>query len=326
MKKINSFCLILSNAFLVFILQGETRTPAVIGSNMVLQQNHQNPIWGWDEPGQVVTVSISGQKLKTEVNDKGYWKVTLAPMKASYDPKTMKIKGSSTLTYANILIGEVWLCSGQSNMGWSVGNSDDKDLESMSAKHPNLRLISVPQFGSQESQNDFNGQWEETTPETAINFSAVRYFFGRKLHQILDVPVGLIDNAWGGSACEAWIPRGRLNNLPVAKPYMDQWRKTEETFDFAKLQTQYEEKLKAWQEKAFTARKAGKPAPGGRPRAPRNQMTGQHRPANLYHGILNPIIGYGIKGVIWYQGESNANRAHAYREVFPLMIQSWRDA
>ena len=107
---------------------------------------------------------------------------------------------------------------------------------------------------------------------------------------------------------------------------MDQWRKTEETFDFAKLQTQYEEKLKAWQEKAVTARKAGKPAPGGRPRAPRNQMTGQHRPANLYHGILNPIIGYGIKGVIWYQGESNANRAHAYREVFPLMIQSWRDA
>ena len=107
---------------------------------------------------------------------------------------------------------------------------------------------------------------------------------------------------------------------------MDQWRKTEETFDFAKLQTQYEEKLKAWQEKAVTARKAGKPAPGGGRELPRNQMTGQHRPANLYHGILNPIIGYGIKGVIWYQGESNANRAHAYREVFPLMIQSWRDA
>jgi sialate O-acetylesterase len=196
----------------------------------------------------------------------------------------------------------------------------------MSAKFPNLRLISVPQLGTQEPQNDFNGKWEATTPETAINFSAVGYFFGRRLHQILDVPVGLIDNAWGGSACEAWIPRDRLNKMAVAKPYMDQWRKTEETFDFSKLQKAYDQKLKAWQEKAVTARKAGKPTPSGRPRPPRNQLTGQHRPANLYNGILNPIIGYGIKGAIWYQGESNSHRAHAYRDVFPLMIQSWRDA
>jgi sialate O-acetylesterase len=114
--------------------------------------------------------------------------------------------------------------------------------------------------------------------------------------------------------------------MAVAKPYMDQWRKTEETFDFSKLQKAYDQKLKAWQEKAVTARKAGKPAPSGRPRPPRNQMTGQHRPANLYNGVLNPIIGYGIKGAIWYQGESNSYRAHAYRDVFPLMIQSWRDA
>jgi sialate O-acetylesterase len=107
---------------------------------------------------------------------------------------------------------------------------------------------------------------------------------------------------------------------------MAQWEEIEKNFDFAKLQTNYEEKLKNWQDKAQEARKAGKSQPGNRPRAPRNQLTGQHRPANLYNGVLNPIIGYGIKGSIWYQGESNSNRAHAYREVFPLMIQSWRDA
>jgi sialate O-acetylesterase len=107
---------------------------------------------------------------------------------------------------------------------------------------------------------------------------------------------------------------------------MDQWRETEKTFDYNKLLATYEAKLKKWQEKAQTARKQGKPQPGGRPRAPRNQLTGQHRPANLYNGVLNPIIGYGIKGAIWYQGESNGRRGHAYREVFPLMIQSWRDA
>jgi len=325
MKDLKKFSIVLINAILLSFLNAEIRTPAIIGNNMVLQQNQKNSIWGWDNPGQSIEVLILGQSYKGKADKNGYWKIALNPMKASFSPVSMTIKGSSVLKYTNILVGEVWVCSGQSNMGWSVGQSDDKDLESMSANHPNLRLISVPQVGTQEPQKDFKGQWDETTPETAINFSAVGYFFGRRLHQILDVPVGLIDNAWGGSACEAWIPRDRLNKLALAKPYMDQWEKTEESFDFSKLQKAYDEKLKVWQAKAVAARKAGKPAPAGRPRPPRNLMTGQHRPANLYNGVLNPIIGYGIKGAIWYQGESNSNRAHAYREVFPLMIQSWRD-
>ena len=326
-RNFNNACLILFAILATSsICFSEIKTPSVIGDNMVLQQNQKNPIWGWDNPAETIIVKIAGQSHKTKADSNGYWKVTLDPMKASSSPKKMTIQGSSSLTYENILIGEVWLCSGQSNMGWSLGQADDKDLEAMSAKFPNLRLISIPQVGTQEPQNDFNGKWEETTPDSAISFSAVGYLFGRRLHQILDVPVGLIDNAWGGSACEAWIPRDRLNKLPVAKPYMDQWKKTEADYDFEKLQAAYNEKLKVWQAKATAARKAGKPVLGGRPRPPRNQMTGQHRPANLYNGVLNPIIGYGIKGAIWYQGESNSNRAHAYREVFPLMIQSWRDA
>ena len=326
MIKIKLFSILLCNALLPFTLLAEIKTPAVIGNNMVLQQNHKNPIWGWDNPRQDVEVLISGQSHKGKTDKDGYWKITLNPMKASFSPITMTIKGSSVLKYTNILVGEVWLCSGQSNMGWSVGQSDDRDLESMSAKFPNLRLISVPQVGTQEPQNDFNGKWEATTPETAINFSAVGYFFGRKLHQILDIPVGLIDNAWGGSACEAWIPRDRLNKMAVAKPYMDQWRETEKTFDFEKLQKAYQEKLKNWQAKATAAHKEGKPTPGGRPRAPRNQMTGQHRPANLYNGVLNPIIGYGIKGAIWYQGEANTHSIEAaklYRELLENMTMSW---
>jgi sialate O-acetylesterase len=211
-------------------------------------------------------------------------------------------------------------------MGWNLGQADDKDLESLGANFPHLRIISIPQVGTQEPQNDFKGKWDEVSPGSAIDFSAVGFLFGRRLHQVLGVPVGLIDNAWGGSACEAWIPRDRLNRLGVAKPYIDQWKKTEAHYDFEKLQTAYKEKLQVWQNPQIAARKAGKMATERRPRAPRNQMTGQHRPANLYNGVLHPIIGYGIKGTIWYQGESNADRAHAYREVFPLMIQSWRDA
>ena len=301
----------------------DVKTPAIIGDNMVLQQNHKNPIWGWADAGETIKVSIAGQNHTTKADAKGNWKVKLDPMKASSDAKTLKI---NNVQYNNILVGEVWLCSGQSNMGWGLGNSDDADLEVMTANYPNLRLISVPQIGTQESQVDFKGQWEATTPDIAKNFSAVGYLFGRRLHQALKIPVGLIDNAWGGSACEAWIPRDRLNKLAVAKPYMKQWEETEATFDYDKLLASYEAKLKMWQEKVQAARKLGKPQPSGRPRAPRNQLTGQHRPANLYNGVLNPIIGYGIKGAIWYQGESNGRRGHAYREVFPLMIRSWRDA
>ena len=318
-------CFLLIYAFLVSWLAGEIRTPAIIGNHMVLQQNHPNPIWGWDLPEQSIEVTISGQNHKTVANSQGYWRVALRPMKASNSPQEMIIQGSSQIKYQNILIGEVWLCSGQSNMGWSLGQADDKDLESMSAKFPNLRLISVPQVGTQDPQNDFNGKWEETTPDSAINFSAVGYLFGRRLHQILDVPIGLIDNAWGGSACEAWIPRDRLNQLAAAKPYMDKWEKIEAEFDFEKLQKAYEDKLNIWQAKEIAARQAGKKSAKRRPRAPRNQLTGQHRPSNLYNGVLKPIMGYGMKGAIWYQGESNADRGHAYREIFPLMIQSWRE-
>ena len=307
-------------------LMAELRTPAVIGNHMVLQQNHLNPIWGWDKPNTPVEVKISEQSHKTVSDTQGYWQVTLSPMKASSSPLIMNIDGSSSLTYKNILVGEVWLCSGQSNMGWSLGQADDKDLESLGAHYPHLRLISIPQVGTQEPQNNFKGQWDEVSPSSAIAFSAVGYLFGRRLHQVLGVPVGLIDNAWGGSACEAWIPRDRLTKLAVAKPYIDQWEKTEAHYDFEKLQTAYQEKLKAWQNRQIADRKAGKTKAEKKPRAPRNQMAGQHRPANLFNGVLNPIVRYGIKGAIWYQGESNAERAHAYREVFPLMIQSWRDA
>ena len=301
----------------------EVKTPAIIGDNMVLQQNHKNPIWGWADAGETIKVSIAGQNHSTNADANGNWRVKLDPMIASNDAKTLRI---NNIKYNNILVGEVWLCSGQSNMGWGLGNSDDADLEVMTANYPNLRLISIPQVGTQEAQIDFKGQWEATTPELAKNFSAVGYLFGRRLHQALKIPVGLIDNAWGGSACEAWIPRDRLNKLPVAKPYMEQWKETESTFDYEKLLASYQAKLKKWQDKSQAARKLGKPQPSGRPRPPRNQLTGQHRPGNLYNGVLNPIIGYGMKGAIWYQGESNGRRGHAYREVFPLMIQSWREA
>ena len=183
-------------------------------------------------------------------------------------------------------------------MQWSVSSSDDSDLESLSAHYPNLRLITIPQVGTQEPQYDFNGVWESATPRTSENFSAVGYFFGRRLHQILQIPVGLINNSWGGSACEAWIPKDRLQQSKLALPYLKEWQAKEKNYNYNSQLDDYKKRLANWE----LANNQGH-SKGRKPRIPRNQMTGQHRPANLYNGVLHPIIGYGIKGAIWYQGK-----------------------
>ena len=297
------------------ILSAEIRLPSIVGDNMVLQRNLALPIWGWSKPGETVVVEIAGQRVGGKADKDGRWEVELGPLETSSHPLRMTItSGGDKRVLTNILVGEVWLCSGQSNMQWAVNASYDPDLEKLTANYPNLRLISVPQVGTQELQDDFDGQWEAATPESVGDFSAVGYFFGRQLHQTLGVPVGLIDNAWGGSAAEAWVRRDVLEKDKRFADYVAQWKNTEATFDFEKAMEQ-------WREKSAKAKAEGT----NPPRAPRNILAGQHRPGNLYAGVLHPTIGYGIRGAIWYQGESNAGRAANYRDLFPLMIQHWRD-
>ncbi len=280
---------------LAFQVQAHTGLPSIFGSNMVLQQKQANRVWGWGDAGDNITVTIADQTKKTTVGDTGRWEVTLDPMEVG-GPHRMQVSGHNTITFDNVMIGEVWVCSGQSNMQWSVGQANDPDLETLTAKYPNIRLITVPRVGTQEPQNNFDGEWSVCTPQTAKDFSAVGYFFGRQLHETLDVPIGLIDNAWGGSACEAWINRNELADHGSFDALLKHWEGVE-----SKL--------------------AGEPDS----RQKKNTLTGNQRPSNIYNGVLKPTIGYGIKGAIWYQGESNASRAYQYRKLFPFMIKTWRD-
>ena len=308
-------------------LKAELKLPAIIGDHMVLQQQLANPIWGWDSPGTEVTVQFAGQTKTGRTAADGKWMVKLDPLPVNAKPQTMSIAGSSKRELKNILVGEVWVCSGQSNMGFTVQSCWDADLEIATANFPNIRLISVPQVGTQEIQDDFKGQWEPCSPKNVGEFTAVGFFYGRLLHQALNVPVGLIDNAWGGSACEAWIKRDVVEKDARFKETIERWRKIEAEFTqeaFDKQVAAHKEKTAAWLAARREAIKNKQPEPPAPPRAPQNQMTGQHRPGNLYAGVLHPIIGYGIKGAIWYQGESNAGRAFEYRDLFPLMIQHWR--
>jgi len=267
----------------------DVRLPALFSNHMVLQRDHANPVWGWADAGENVVVVLGGQTKKTTADDAGKWRLLLDPIPAG-GPHTMVVEGKNRIALEDILVGEVWVCSGQSNMAWTVSNTYSADLTRQTAHYPRLRVITVPRVGTQEPQDDFKGEWKLCSPDNVYGFSAVGYFFGRVLHQALNVPIGLIHDSWGGSACEAWVPRNLLESDPQYKPLIDRWVRIEEEG------------------------------------SDQQQLQGNHRPGNLYNGMLQPVIGYGIRGAIWYQGESNAGRAYQYRHLFPLMITSWRDA
>lgn len=297
------------------VVRAELTMSAVFGDSMVVQRDKPIHVWGWSTPAATVQVSLSGHDANTKAGADGRFEVNLPALPAG-GPHEMTIKaGEETRSIKDILVGEVWVCSGQSNMQWSVSSSNDADLESLAAKFPNLRHITVPQIGVQEPQNSFNGKWESCTPESVKALSAVGYFFGRQLHQTLDVPVGLIDNAWGGSAAEAWVRRDVLESSDQYAELLAKWDDTAATYDHDAEMKKYTERLAKWKESGE----------GNRPRQPRNPLVGQHRPSNLYNGVLHPIIGYSMRGVVWYQGETNAGRAHQYRDLFPRMIQHWRE-
>jgi len=285
----------------------EVTLPNIFGSHMVLQQGQKNKVWGKANPGEAVTVAVGEQSHQATADGAGAWQVMLDPLPPG-GPLTVTVKGTNTIALEDVLVGEVWICSGQSNMEWSVNASSDADLERAAAKHPQIRMIGYPNVGTQETVwTHPDSQWQVCTPETVGSWSAVGYFFGRQLHDTLDVPIGLINDAWGGSACEAWIDRDTIEQHEELKGLLDRWAAQEARFDeLSKLPAPDEA-----QRKELDSLK--------------RSMTGNARPGNIYHGILKSHLGYGIRGAIWYQGESNADRAYQYRDLFPLMIRSWRE-
>ena len=311
------------NLLLTPALRAELKLPAIIGDHMVLQQQQTNPIWGWDNPDTKVTVTFAGQTQTAKAGADGKWAVKLAAAPASDVPRTLTIAGSTTREIRDVLIGEVWMCSGQSNMGFQLDRDWNGDLEAAASNLPNLRLIKVPQVGTQELKTDFKGQWRASTADSAKTFSAVGFLFGRYIHQILGMPVGLIDNSWGGSAAEAWIRRETIAGDPRFAATMAAATKREADIASGKAQADFEAATAKWKLAAEAAKAEGKNPPAAPPN-PEAWLTGNARPGNIFAGVVHPTLGYGLKGVIWYQGESNAGRAYEYAQLFPFLIEQWR--
>ncbi len=306
----------------------DVKLPALISDNMVLQQGRPVAIWGTADAGEQVTVSLGEQKQSATADASGQWKVQLGPL-AKSGPLEMTVAGKNTLTIHNVLVGEVWVCSGQSNMEMAVwnrgvfGGVNNAEKEVAAADYPEMRLFTVKKAVAAKPQSDVQGQWVVASPTTVGSFSAAGYFFGRDLHQALKFPVGLIDSSWGGTEAEAWTSAAALEADPELKVAADSWR--QRIADFPAVLEDYKNKLGEWEKAAEEAEANGKVAPAV-PDAPKDPRSHSWRESGLWNAMMAPLTPYAIAGAIWYQGESNAEFAYQYRKVFTAMIQQWRSS
>ena len=331
----------------------DVKLPAIISNNMMLQSGKPLPIWGWADAGEKVTVKLGDQTADATANDQGKWSVTLKPLKAG-DTAEMTVTGKNSITVKNILVGTVWICSGQSNMEWGLYGSHNAGTEIPKANYPKMRLFTVTKKTALKPELDVIGQWVECTSATAQGFSAVGYFFGRDVHVATSLPVGLIHTSWGGTPAEAWTSIEGLKKDAELKPYLDNVEQAVNGYPAAK--EKYAKDLAAWKiekakwdeeigipfadevkeyEAAVKKAKSERTPEPGRPIvsrkapvppvAPGTQGISPAVPTSLYNGMIAPIVPYAIEGAIWYQGESNAGVADLYRTLFPRMIKDWRD-
>ncbi len=282
----NSIGVYLFSHFITSFCWAAIELPNVIGSNMVLQRDLPVPIWGWGDPGEKVVVNFAGQNKKTTADENGEWMVKLNKLSASLTPSTLLIKGTNEIKLDNILVGEVWICSGQSNMEWAVNQSLNAQEEIAAANHPNIRLFNVPGHTLHPTpQRKGQGQWEVCTPQSIPGFSAVGYAFGRRIQQSINVPIGLIGSNWGGTRIEPWTTEQGFRSVPQLIQQANQSRDyTEETEVKASM------------------------------------------PSVIYNSMVHPLTPFAMRGAIWYQGESNGNEGESYYQKKHALVNGWREA
>lgn len=303
--------------------RAEVKLNGLFTDGAVLQQGVAVPVWGTAREGEKVTIKFQEQEVATVARD-GRWSVKLKALKAG-GPFVLVVTGDNTITLTNILVGEVWLCSGQSNMGFKLNRADSAAEAIAAAGDPQLRLFTVPRESDDTPRTDVAGQWQASTSATASNFSAVAWFFGRDLRRALKVPVGLIDSSVGGTPAEAWTSRGALEADPGLKQILTQHAERVKNFDPERAAAQRKQ-AQAKQKQAVAEAKAKGETPPPAAKAAADPSRSSQRPTGLYNAMIAPLQPYALKGVIWYQGEANSGRAQQYQMLFPAMIQNWRTA
>ncbi len=266
------------------IAVAEVKLASVFGDHMVLQQELAAPVWGWAEPGEKVTVTFGEQTKQAEADKDGRWQVKLEALKANATGQTLTVAGSNSIDLRDVLVGEVWICSGQSNMEWSVSNSLNPKEEIAAANHPQIRLFNVPgHTTSPVAKDTCPGNWQVCQPGSVAGFTAVGYFFGRRLQQELKVPIGLVGSNWGGTRIEPWTTPAGFHSVPELKDI-------------------------AAEVDAYTETTEVKPT----------------SPSAIYNAMVHPLAPFSMRGAIWYQGESNGNEGESYYHKTQALVNGWR--
>ena len=344
-------CQIVTAAWAFCPLQADVKLPALFGDHMVLQQDTRLPVWGTADPGENVTVSIGSESGSAIAGSDGTWQVKLAPLPTGDTPLTMTVSGKNQLKFEDVVVGDVWICSGQSNMEFALHGAHNAATEIPKAADSLLRIFLVKTKAALEPQTDVEGKWEVASPETVPKFSAIAYFFGRELRSKLNRPIGLIGSYWGGTPAQAWVSLSGLKKEPTLQNYVEIYEKNvadypkaaadypgrEAAYETALAQwnqtdgAAYQAVLKEWSAAVNQARAAHqvppeqpKPAVPA-PRAPVTPDGGKLAPIGLFNGMIAPLIPYAMKGVIWYQGESNAGKPGEYPALFARLITDWRE-
>ena len=331
--------------------RAEVKLPHLFASHMVLQRETTVPVWGWADPDEPVTVAFAGQQHTTTADAGGHWRVQLDALPASAESRDLVVTGrTNRLELKDVLVGDVWLAGGQSNMGFPLNSAHNAAEVIPQAQDPQLRFFSVARLTAAAPAEDCNGQWDLSTPATAKNFSGVAYFFAREIRLDQHCPIAVLQAPWGGTDIETWISLDGLSQNPPLTKVLDRWHKAVEQSQAVRLHPElaanYPADLKKWQAEvapAFNAatkqynadKAAGKPV-GAKPQPSRPEPTNpdpmgvpspSRRPATPtvnYNAMIAPLRPFALRGILWYQGENNGSAGLEYRTLFPRLIQDWR--
>lgn len=303
------------------------RLARVFSDHMVVQRDQAVRLWGWAHPGAQVVVEFKGQSLTNRADWHGRWSAVLAASPASAEPTELVVRaGPEVVKLTDVLVGEVWLASGQSNMFWPVSNAKDAGPEIAAADYPGLRLFTVRTFSSPEPLDDLDPgryvPWTVCRPDSVRGFSAVAYYFAREIHRTLKVPVGIMVSSWGDTCVESWTPLDVLQAEPLVAKYLQSV--LDQGIGYTTNYARYLVEREAYEAAKQAAAGQGMEFRQPMPRAPMGP--GDHNwPGGLWNAMIHPLCGYSVRGAIWYQGEANVWRAQAYQTLFPTMIRTWRE-
>lgn len=298
-----------------------TSLAPLFSDGVVLQRDQPLPVWGKADPGEAVRVEFAGEMQETVADASGRWRVTLGPKEMSTQPRELVVTGKQTLRVGEVLVGDLWLCSGQSNMGFVVSRGLNAEAEMAAANFPMIRHFRVIPTAARTPAETVRGDWRIATPEEVGGFTGVGYFFAREMFLETGVPIGLLHASWGGTQIESWMSAEAIAKDRSAAAIEERWQA--ELQAYPRRLAAYEKELRDWEAAQAAERAAGREFTLARPRAPDGPGS-RLQPASLYNGMIAPFRPAALRGVLWYQGEANAPRPEEYASLFQGMILQWR--